>query len=230
MACGASADLPIPDGVNRADLIDRGTEQDRPEKGMDQMTALMSRCGVLLAVTLMASAAIAAGAQAQAVWSPDNTAVFGISEDPILAYEDTTIRCDSSTLSGATGVGSPILDLEQQFFGNCAVGGFGATVDCAEAESLRLIALDPVDNTGTVDLNPGYSCVVTVTGVCTISIDGPQSDVGVFVLDEAADVLTIDVDDAAATRSGSSLCGPASGTALFAGDYQMSPSELAIVP
>jgi hypothetical protein len=50
------------------------------------------------------------------------------------------------------------------------------------------------------------------------------------VLDEAADVLAIDVDGAAATRSGSSLCGPASGTAGFADDYQMSPSELAIIP
>jgi len=190
----------------------------------------MLRCGVLLAVALMASAAIAAGAQAQAVWSPDNTWVFGNSGDPVLAYEGTTVSCDSSTLSGATGVSSPNLDLEQQFFGNCAAGGLDATVDCAEADALRLVALDPVDNTGTVDLKPGYSCIVTVTGVCTISVAGPQSDVGVFVLDEATDVLTIDVANAAATRSGSSLCGPASGTAVFADDYLMSPSELAIVP
>jgi hypothetical protein len=47
---------------------------------------------------------------------------------------------------------------------------------------------------------------------------------------QAADILTIDIDDAAATRTGSSLCGPASGTAVFAEDYDISPSSLAIVP
>jgi hypothetical protein len=189
--------------------------------------AIMTWCGVLLAAALITLAGTAAGAQAQAVWSPDNTAVFGISEDPAETYGGAT--CDSSTLSGATGQSSPILDLEQQFFGTCTIGGLGATVDCAEADALRLFALDSVDNSGTVDLNPGYLCVVTVTGICTITVAGPQPDVGVFVLDEDAGLLTIEVDDAFATRTGSSLCGPASGTTGFVEDYEMSPGELAII-
>jgi hypothetical protein len=38
-------------------------------------------------------------------------------------------------LVGRTGVDSDIVDFELEFFGNCNVNGFGATVTCSDAAS-----------------------------------------------------------------------------------------------
>jgi hypothetical protein len=197
------------------------------------MRAIISRLSLLLAVALAASAVMAASAQAQAVWIPDDAAVGGVSPNTTLQFGAATVACDTSTVDGTTGNDSPILDLELALFDNCNVSGLATTATCSTMHGngdggLRLVALDPVNDTGTVGLNPGFFCDFTVPGVCTVSVDGPQPDVGVFLLDEAARILTIEFD-AAATRTGSSLCGPPSGTAHFAGDYDMWPG-LEIVP
>lgn len=167
---------------------------------------------------------MAASAQAQAAWSPDNTSVWGSGQDTMVTYEGTAITCDASFLSGTTGISSPVLDLELGFLGDCDSAGFTGTVTCGDG-TMRLTALDPESNTGTIDLNPGFFCEIALPGVCSVSIDGPQADVGAFVLDETFGILTIEVD-AAATRSGSSLCGPASGRAGITEDYDVGSLQI----
>jgi hypothetical protein len=194
------------------------------------MTAAASRLVLLLAVALTASAAVAASAHAQAVWSPGDTPVFGSAEDTELVFGGAVITCETSSLAGTTGTDSPILDVELEFSG-CDISGLGATLICSDLDpwtgdgGMRLVALDPVNDTGTIDLNPGFFCEVTVTGVCSVSIDGPQSDVGALMLDEGTGILTIDIE-AAATRSGSSLCGPTSGTAELVEEYDVGPLRI----
>jgi hypothetical protein len=94
---------------------------------------------------------------------------------------------------------------------------------------VTLVAEDAVNDNGTVNLNDGFECTVT-TALCSITVVGPQTtQSGNTALDEANDVLSASVD-VQASRTGSALCGPASGTATFAADYDTVPSDLTIDP
>jgi hypothetical protein len=186
------------------------------------------KVGLLVVVALLAAAAIAASAQAQTI-NPDNTAVSGQSSNSNLSYGVAFVTCDNATANGNTGLDSDrISDLALQFNTNCAVAGVGpATVSCSG--DVTLIAESAATDTGTVNLNSGFSCTVT-TAVCSINVSGPQTtQSGNTALDEANDVLSASVD-VQATRTGSIACGPASGTATFAADYNTSPSTLTIDP
>jgi hypothetical protein len=161
--------------------------------------------------------------------NPDNTAVSGQSSNSSLSYGVAFVTCDNATADGNTGLDSDrISDLVLAFNTNCAVAGVGpATVDCAG--DVTLIAESAVDDSGTVELNDGFDCTVT-TSVCSITVAGPQTtQSGNTVLDETNDVLSADVD-VQASRTGSLLCGPSSGTANFTADYTTSPSTLTIDP
>jgi hypothetical protein len=102
-----------------------------------------------------------------------------VAEDPTLVYESTDITCDTSTVVGRTGLSgfADVVNLELDFSGNCDVGGLGADVSCAAAfgdddgtGTLMWHALTFDTNEGEVDrLNTGFSCVLTVTGVCTVT-------------------------------------------------------------
>ena len=91
-------------------------------------------------------------------------------------------------------------------------------------------------NLGTVRLNgadepltgdPAFRCDVT-TALCTITVQGPQDTAaGNTNLNETTDVLASNVN-VQATRVGSTLCGPASGTANFTANYATTPSNLTI--
>ncbi len=189
------------------------------------------KAGLLVVVALLATAAAATSAQAVSI-DPDNTAVSGLSNDSSLSYGVAFITCDTATADGNTDhatMGSDrITNLALTFTDNCAIAGVGpATVDCVG--DVTLTAESAVTDTGTVDLNDGFQCDVTTT-VCTITVAGPQStQSGNTALDEANDVLSADVD-VQASRTGSLLCGPTSGTANFTADYATSPSTLTIDP
>ena len=188
----------------------------------------VSKLGLLVAVALLAAAAVAASAQAVSI-NPDNTAVSGVSDNSNLSYGVAFVTCDNATADGNTGLDSDsVPDLVLAFDTNCAVAGVGPA-DVACAGDVTLVAEDDTTDSGTVNLNDGFECTVT-TAVCSITVAGPQTtQSGNTTLDEANDILSADVD-VAATRSGSVLCGPTSGTATFAADYTTTPTDLTIDP
>jgi hypothetical protein len=63
--------------------------------------------------------------------------------------------------------------------------------------------------------------VAIVTDFCTFSFDGPQTtaDDNVLFGEEA---LTVNAD-MAGTQTGGDICGPASGSASWMGDYEQVP-------
>jgi hypothetical protein len=191
------------------------------------------KVGLLVLVALLATAAMAASAQAQTI-NPDNVAVSGTSTNSNLTYGVAFVTCDNATANGNTGLNSDrISNLALAFNTNCAVAGVGpATVSCSG--TVTLIAQSAVTDTGTVNLNTGFQCVVT-TAVCTITVAGPQTtqpeNVNLNENDPPADpdgnTLAADVN-VNATRTGSTLCGPASGTGTFTVGYATTPPTLTI--
>ncbi len=188
------------------------------------------KVGLLVLVALLAAAAVATSAQAVSI-DPDNTAVSGVSSNSNLSYGVAFVTCDNATADGNTGLDSDqITDLVLAFNTNCAVAGVGpATVDCVGDVTLIAEADTPTGGTGTVNLNDGFQCDVTTT-VCTITVAGPQTtQSNNTTLNESTDNLNANVD-VQASRTGSLLCGPTSGTATFAADYATTPSNLTITP
>jgi hypothetical protein len=69
-----------------------------------------------------------------------------------------------------------------EFFGNCNVGGLGATVTCSDASGMSdelgtasWHALDPDTDQGEIDrLNEGFFCEMVVPGICTVRVDAQE--------------------------------------------------------
>jgi hypothetical protein len=186
------------------------------------------KAGLLVVVALLATAATATSAQAVTI-SPDNTGIHGLATNSSLTYGVAFISCDRATADGNTTLDSDrISDLALTFTDNCAVAGVGpATVDCVG--DVTLIADPAADDTGTVELNDGFQCVVT-TSVCTVTVTGPQTTQpkNTF-LDETNQVLEADVT-VHATRTGSVLCGPTEGDGAFSADYAITNDSNPFVP
>jgi hypothetical protein len=186
------------------------------------------KVGLLAVVALLATAAAATSAQA-ATFNPDNTAVSWLSTNSSFTYGVAFISCDRATADGNTGLDSDrISDLALTFTQNCAVPGWmPAQVDCVG--DVSLIADPDADDTGTLELNEGFQCVYTMT-ICTISVAGPQTTQPKNTsLDEASQVLEANVV-VQATRSGSNLCGPESGSARYTADYDITNNSDPPVP
>jgi hypothetical protein len=187
------------------------------------------KVGLLVLIALLAAAAVATSAQAVSI-NPAPAAVSGQSSNSSLSYGIASVACDNATANGNTTTTTPdrISNLALAFNTNCAVAGVGsATVNCSGTATL--IAQSAATDTGTVNLNTGFQCVVT-TALCTITVAGPQTTQdNNTALDEANDNLNANVD-VQASRTGSTLCGPASGTATFAADYHTTPANLTIDP
>ena len=190
-----------------------------------------TKIGLLLAVALLATAAIVltsaresgSGSGSQAVrWNPEDTAVLVDATKPALSYGGVTIRCARGELKASTGQrGDKIANAVVDSFERCTFAGQDATVDCGDGSStLRLIARtnDSPGGTGGVALDSDFACEVTVEGLCTISLAGPQRASG-FKLDEAKDVLSFNAPFAA-RRSGSSLCGPEKATIVWQARFE----------
>jgi hypothetical protein len=189
------------------------------------------KAGLLVVAALLATAAVATSAQAVTI-NPNGAAVSGLATNSSLTYGAAFISCDTATADGTIDHASwgtdRISDLALTFTDNCAVAGVGpAEVTCDG--TVTLIADPAADDTGTVELNEGFQCVVTTT-VCTVTVAGPQTtQPNNTVLDEANQVLSADVE-VQASRTGSLLCGPESGPGSFTADYDITNDSNPPVP
>jgi hypothetical protein len=188
-----------------------------------------SKLSVLLVVALLATAAVAATAQAQSI-NPSGP-VSGVADFPFLDYEGVPVICDTGTADGTADGSDRIADLALEFFGNCGVAGvLPAEVDCDGTVSL--IAQDAVANTGTVELNSDFICNVT-TDLCVITVQGPQTtqDGNTTLTGEGSGDPKLESDvDVFATNNGSDICGPPSGTGSFTAEYDVTPTNISIDP
>jgi hypothetical protein len=185
------------------------------------------KVGLLAVVALLAAAAVAPSAQAQTI-SPNDTPVSGGASNVTMTYGNATTTCDSVTLSGNTDLNSDRISNLALTFSGCAIAGVGAaTVNCSG--TVTFIAQSAAGDTGTIHLNDGFRCDIT-TALCTITFGGPQTTQNNnTALNESTDVLSADWE-LQATRTGSSLCGPTSGTMHVSANFGMTPSTLAIGP
>jgi hypothetical protein len=202
----------------------------------------LSKAGLLFAVALLASAALAVSAQAQVMIHPNDSDVFGEAANPTLDYQGTIISCGTGTATGRTGTDLDFVNLELEFFDGCGIAGLGATVTCSDASgtqnefgTARLQALDAATDQGTVDrLNEGFLCEVVVAGICTVTVAEQELPVegGISEADlvgaGTADPTIPAAVDVNATRTGSSLCGPSAGVGGFDGEYHVDPDDIAI--
>jgi hypothetical protein len=139
--------------------------------------------------------------------------------------------CDTGTAEGTMDAGGNS-ELKLAFFGNCDISGLSATVTCSTMDpgtgdgGVRLSLLQGTTDEGTVNLNPNFRCDMAVSGICTITIDAGPTGIDLPDATSSADIeehaFEVNVN-MPATRSGSSLCGPASGTANWAGLYEEVP-------
>jgi hypothetical protein len=192
------------------------------EEGWQIMKAF-SKAGMLAAVALLATAAVATSAQA-ATFNPDNTAVSARSVGATVSM----IVCPSVALEGNTGLDSDsITDLVLEFQEPCSAGGQGVTTDCLG--TMTLIADPDADDTGTGELNEGFQCTFT-TALCSFTVAGPQkSQPKNTMLDEQNDILSV-AWDFRASRSGSPMCGPEETTFSITGEAVVAPADLTIDP
>jgi hypothetical protein len=93
---------------------------------------------------------------------------------------------------------------------------------------VTLIADPAADYTVRIVLPEGFECVVT-TAVCTVTVAGPQTPPENARLGEANDLLRVELK-VQASRTGSALCGPDEGGAIFTADCATSPSNLTTDP
>jgi hypothetical protein len=194
----------------------------------------LPKLGLLVAVALLATAAIAVGAQA-VEFNPPGEPVHGDATNPTLSYEGVTIVCATGTVDGTTSdpASDTIAGAAVDFFEPCTLLGQNATVECGDgASTVDLVAQADggVGGSGTVNLNADFRCDVTVLGLCTITVVGPQTtQPNNLTLDEGNDETIANVN-VAATRTGSSLCGPSAGTGNFTATYDTTPTNLTIDP
>jgi hypothetical protein len=188
-----------------------------------------SNLSVLTVAALLATAAVAASAQAISI-NPSGP-VSGVAQSPFLDYEGVPVICDTGTANGNADGSDRIADLALEFFGNCGVAGvLPAEVDCQG--TVTLIAQDAVANTGTVELNPDFACNVT-TDLCVITVAGPQTtqDGNTRLTGEGSGDPKLESEvDVQATNNGSDICGPPSGTGSFSAVYDVEPTNLSIDP
>ncbi len=84
-----------------------------------------------------------------------------------------------------------------------------------------------VSATGTVSLDTGFICSVTVQGVCTWTISGPQGPFRGWTYDQRSQTLRVGVSPSIAVvlTAGSTLfCGPTPATWTFVATYALSTS------
>jgi hypothetical protein len=165
---------------------------------------MLARYGVLgVVVGLVATAS----AHAQ-------TPVSFLADGPTLTYDGTSIGCETGTAQG-TRDASGGLELELEFF-DCTSGTGSAAVDCEGT-----VSVIPVSGvTATAVLHSGFSCVITIPFVCTITASGPQDPDdadSVVWLGESFFQATVTVD---AARNGSGFCGPPTGPLTWSGLYE----------
>jgi hypothetical protein len=196
---------------------------------MDHVREGLAGVGALVGVLLIAAVAWAGQASHAAVSvNPDNTAVTGAADTPILDYEGVPYMCDEGVATGTTGTNTDFVDVELTFSGNCNVNGLPANdIDCDG--TARLQALNATTNAGEVDsLSSDFLCEVVVPDVCTVVVAGPQTfplSGGVSqanLLNEGTQSPDIDAEvDVEASADNPAFCGPEEGIGGFTGLYSL---------
>jgi hypothetical protein len=183
------------------------------------------KAGLLLTVVLASVCAIAASAQALTI-TPTGTAVSAVAANPSFTYGGLPVTCDAGTALGTTrSPASNSMSLTVSFQGTCTMGGiWNATVSCSGNVTL---VVSGAATSGTFNLDTGFTCTITFTGICTLDIEGPQITGNNGTLNEAATTLTATVT-LTATRTGTQACGPSTGQASFSASYTVTPTTLSI--
>jgi hypothetical protein len=187
----------------------------------------LRKCGLLLAVALLACAGVATSAQAISI-TPSG-AVNGVANDnPTLSYGGVTIVCLDGTAAGTANGSASISTLSVTFQNGCNINSQPASVNCSGTVTLTATAATGGGSgNGTVDLNNGFSCIVTVPFTCTVNVVGPQDPTATTTFNASTNRLDANVT-VSATRTGSATCGPASGDANFTATYDVTPTNLTI--
>ena len=200
-------------------------------------------------IPCVAFAAVARADHGAVDINPDQTEIVGTASNPTMNYEGTVFRCDTGTARGFTNLDSDVVNVELAFAGNCNIAGLSFRVTCSTASdpstndnewgevgTARLHALNPSTNDGEVDrLNTGFFCDLTIPGACIITfaaqdlpsnVDGTPGRDQADLLNEGPETPPTPVDDVIdslvdveASRTGSSLCGPAQGDFGIDNDY-----------
>jgi hypothetical protein len=196
------------------------------------MMKVVSRCGRLLVIALMAIGGVAASAHAEhgaVEINPPGTAIQGIADDPTLSYGDQVVTCDTGFVTGATSdPASDIVDVDTDFGEPCGLqpANLQATIDCNDGELTRLHALDPINDTGEVDeLLPGFRCTVVAMGICTLAVSEQDLPIpgGVNRADLVGETLEVEVD--VIVTNSNSLCGPTpDGVGRFSAVSELDPA------
>jgi hypothetical protein len=192
------------------------------------MTARV-KVALLLAAAMPATAAAAVNAQAQSINPPGP--VSGTADFPHFEYGGSPIVCDTGTLEGTADGTDRISDVTLAFFGMCGVNGaISAQVACQG--TLSLMAIDPFEDSGTLQPNPGFRCDVT-TELCVLSFRHPNITPGpnTWLLGEGSGDPKLEVYlELDVVNNGSELCGPQFGRGSFSALYDVSPATFSFDP
>ena len=191
------------------------------------MSLSIKRFALLGLVIVGAFAATATSAMADV--SPASTALTATSTNSSLAYSGTTITCTTASATGTTPArGTSALSVRLTFGvgGSCRAFGLAATVSCTGSTTLRLTRFASPSGTGTTALDSDFNCTIRVTlAGCTVTVQGPQSNVGTWSFTNTTQVLANAATNVAGTDSGGTCAGNTAarsgrGTGSFTGDYR----------
>ena len=183
----------------------------------------------LIAIAIVAGALSATASSALADVAPASTAFTATSSNSQLAYSGTTISCTTADATGTTparGVSAISVRLTFGVGGSCRAFGLAATVSCSGRATLRLTAFSSPSGTGTIALDSDFNCTIRVTlAGCTITIQGPQTNVGTWDFTNTTQEEKQGGNGIAATDSGGTCAGNTAarsgrGTAAYTGTYR----------
>jgi hypothetical protein len=110
--------------------------------------------------------------------------------------------------------------------GRCTAFGLGATVSCSGRMTLRLTSFSSPSGSGTIGLDSDFNCTVRVTlAGCTITIQGPQANVGswdftnITQLERTGGNNRIAATDSGGTCTGNTAGRTGRGTAALTASY-----------
>jgi hypothetical protein len=170
----------------------------------------MFRKRLLLLGLILVSVSAAHSTTATADMHPAGVAVVETSFNEQIVYSGIILRCATVTFSyttPASGVSSVSGILS---FINCTLAGLPATITCTRTAEFtrRITAFAAGSGTGTIALDRGFTCTITSASArCSISIVGPQANIGTFDYTNARQELRITATSIAGTDNGGQCAG-----------------------
>jgi hypothetical protein len=187
---------------------------------------MRSRPAACLLLALSLPAALLVATPASAKWNKEVTQETSqITTTPTWIVGGIKWQCAQGDFTGIVATPSAMSG-KMSFTEPCSAGLITGSVTCKG--TFTMTVADSAETLVDVELDAGSSCTVTVMALCTVTITGPQSFPGTGFFNETTTTLT-HTFTFSYTRTGSSLCGPASGTGTFQASWNVTPSDLAIV-